>query len=296
MRKGMVAIAAAALLVASTSWAAESTMKVKTKDGRTILAKIDDSKIVQMHASNLKRVAHYSLEEVKAIRAGKKTVAPLKTNAVDPTAEYWNLETYTGTNMSPGNATTYAGSCGTLTRTFLLADDTTFFDFSGTGAPAMNDLWFTTYAPAATQAGVLVLAANDSGGVPAGFTGVVWTFDNTFPIPAGFTVWNGGDVSGVAFTRPTSLNVWMGTGFDDRCGVSSTGTVTVTPAELNALGAGVFSGPEVGSSTSGSYFFGSAVPYGNPATGNVGSGPAGNLGFGSTFVPTPVMLQKFKAE
>jgi hypothetical protein len=287
-----VALGVVALLATNVSWAASTkpkgkkeTVTVKTVDGRTFTADLDTSNSVIIPASKLKLLYQIPIK-------GKQK-APGGVKSVDPSALYSNVTNYSGSVINPGSASTYDG--GTNVRTIFLGDDTTL-----TFASTLNGAKFCISNSNTTPTqGVFQTFHYDNTGAGGGpgqrmlATGPGWGFAAGNELAPETISCYYSDISANGYAA-TMTGMWTLVAFQD-----SSGAYTVTPAEMNNLGIGIFTGPDMGSSTD-NYFTASAV---GGAVANI-AGTIGVLGaatenFGLEWTelpPVPVTLQMFTAD
>ncbi|KAA0255169.1 MAG: hypothetical protein EDX89_06365 [Acidobacteria bacterium] len=292
-----------AALGANAGAAQINTEPAKTPSGKTVMvAPPDMTNVKQIPFSKVKILKHIPLKDLKGKPATlpgvKGGVAPF---VVDPSALYSNVTNFAFSGLSAGAAGVY----GSGARTVGMMDDTFM-----TGNTEINGAKLCTYngnaAPTEVQYVQFLYLDNGGapgerapgggcvpGGTPACMGGWGVSFSAGNEHPDGVVCWYV-DLSTMWTTSPGSASIWTWSHFAD-----NNGALLVSEAELANYGLGIFTGPDVGTSTDNYWVRTGVGGADTPA-------PAGTiyaLGAGESFgieltanAPVPVTLQSFDVE
>lgn len=174
--------------------------------------------------------------------AGEAAMTP---DVVDPNAVYSNITGFTGNGvLNGGAATDPADPSNTITR--LLADDLRLLNATGRPPYPIDSYKFSILNSGPNSVSPRIrtrfwLADGPGGGPGTLITLISFTLNSPLA-PNTITTITTGPLGALAFSIP-SRNVWAGFAFDN-----NQGNAALTVADLNALGAGIFTPVDIGSS------------------------------------------------
>lgn len=301
----ILALGIVAALGANAGAAQINLEPAKTASGKTVMvAPPDMTNVKQIPFSKVKMLAHIPLKDLKG-----KVVLPgvrggIGPKAVDPSALYSNVTNFAGSALSAGAAGVY----GAGARTVGMMDDT-FMTSNSTINGAVLCIYNGNANPTEVQYVQFLYLDNGGtpgerapgggcvpGGTPAcmGGWGVSWVAGNEHPTGVACWIIDLSTPTPIWTTPPGSANIWTWSHFAD-----NSGALLVSEAELANYGLGIFTGPDVGTSTDNVWVRTGVGGADSPAP----AGTISALGAGESFgieltanAPVPVTLQSFDVE